>query len=203
MSEPNSVTRWIVGLKGGDSDAIKRLFDHYWDALVVAARAHLRNKPRPLGDEEDLAQSVLASLCRGAAAGRLNGLANRDELWGLLLTLTQQKAIDRARRESRLKRGEGRVLTEADVANCAADEVGFSLNDLAGDSPTPEFLATIEEETARLLGLLRDDSLRQIAIWRMEGFTVPEIADKMNLYTRAIERKLKLIRETWATHIGN
>lgn len=199
----NSVTKWIAGLKGGDSEAVLRLFERYWDFLVAAAQTHLNNKPRPLGDEEDLAQSVLISLCRGAADGRLNGLANRDELWGLLLSITQRKAIDRVRYHNRLKRGGGRVANEADLAARSDDETGFRLDQLKGSVPTPEFLVLIEEETGQLLGLLRDESLCQIAIWRMEGFTVTEIADKIGKGTRTVERKLELIRKTWATQIGS
>lgn len=193
----NSVTRWIHELRNGDEEAAEKIFDRYWDRLVEAARRHLRREPRPLNDEEDLAQSVLRSLCRGAAEGRLNGLANRDELWRLLIALTRQKAIDESRHEGRVKRGRGKTKLEADFEPLNSKNGVFSLEELASESPQPEFIIMIEEEASKLLALLRNDSLRQIAIWRMEGFTVAEIAAKMNLYTRAIERKLKLIRETW------
>ena len=52
------------------------------------------------------------------------------------------------------------------------------------------------------LGLLRDDRLRQIAIFRIEGFTVPEIAQDLHVSTRSIERKLQVIRETWSKELA-
>jgi hypothetical protein len=69
------------------------------------------------------------------------------------------------------------------------------------DAPTPEFLVSLEEQHNRLLGLLRDDRLRQIAVFRIEGFTVPEIAVDLCLSTRSIERKLQLIRGVWSQEL--
>jgi len=63
----------------------------------------------------------------------------------------------------------------------------------------------LDEEHQRLLSLLRDERLRQVAISRIEGRTVAEIARDLGLCARSIERKLRLIRNTWAsefTHAG-
>jgi IS30 family transposase len=53
------------------------------------------------------------------------------------------------------------------------------------------------EECSRLLDRLQDDSLRQIACWKMEGYTNDEIAERLNVVTRTVERKLKIIRQKW------
>jgi DNA-directed RNA polymerase specialized sigma24 family protein len=39
--------------------------------------------------------------------------------------------------------------------------------------------------------------LRAVAVWKMEGYSNEEIATKMNRAVGTVERKLKLIRETW------
>ena len=52
-----------------------------------------------------------------------------------------------------------------------------------------------------MLGLLRDDRLREIAVWRMEGYTVAEIAEQLGISVRAVERKLQLIRAKWAREL--
>ena len=39
-----------------------------------------------------------------------------------------------------------------------------------------------------------DETLRQVAIWKFEGFTNQEIAGKLNCVERTVERKLALIR---------
>jgi DNA-directed RNA polymerase specialized sigma24 family protein len=77
------------------------------------------------------------------------------------------------------------------------DSVQISLNDLVSSSPTPDFLVALEEQYLRLLDKLRSDQLREIVVLRIEGYTVAEIAQKMNIGLRAVERKLQLIRAKW------
>ena len=45
--------------------------------------------------------------------------------------------------------------------------------------------------------MLRNDQLREIAILRIEGYNVAEIAQKLAIGMRAVERKLQLIRKKW------
>ena len=45
--------------------------------------------------------------------------------------------------------------------------------------PSPEFAAMVADETAHLLDRLGDATLRQIALWRMEGYTSDEIAGRL------------------------
>src|SRR5262249_48602615 len=89
-----SVSAWIAGLKGRDSDAIRRLWGRYYDQLVKFARQQLGNGPRQVADEEDIALSVFDTVCRGAAAGRFAEVTDRDELWWLLLSIAQRKVVD-------------------------------------------------------------------------------------------------------------
>jgi DNA-directed RNA polymerase specialized sigma24 family protein len=55
----------------------------------------------------------------------------------------------------------------------------------------------LEEQYVRLLDMLRNDQLREIAVLRIEGYTIDEIAVQVGIGRRAIERKLKLIRSKW------
>ena len=45
---------------------------------------------------------------------------------------------------------------------------------------------------------LDDETLRQIAIRKMEGETNAEIARDLGVQPRTVERKLRLIRELWS-----
>jgi DNA-directed RNA polymerase specialized sigma24 family protein len=198
MSTPQSVSRWIAQLGDHQEDAAQRLWDRYAKQLIELARKQLKDYPKRMGDEEDVAASVFHCLCRGAAAGQFSDLRNRDELWWLLLAITRQKVIDHVRRELAQKRGSGRVQLESVLNRGADDGHRFALDLLVGDEPTPEFVAMLEEQHQRLLGLLRDGQLRQIAISRIEGYSVPEIADDFQVTTRTIERKLQLIRNLWS-----
>jgi DNA-directed RNA polymerase specialized sigma24 family protein len=52
------------------------------------------------------------------------------------------------------------------------------------------------------MNLLDNDTLRQIALWKMEGYTNEEIADRLKVTCRSVERKLRRIREAWAEEVG-
>lgn len=191
----NSVTRGIVGLKTGDPEAARRLWERYFQKLTHLARKKLGNAPRGIADEEDVALSVFRALCSGAADGRFSHLSDRNDLWILLLALTKCKAVDQVRREKARKRGGDEHFTNL---GAALDGDGLDLNDLAGEDPTPEFVVMMQEEHQRLLALLRTDEMRQIAMWRIEGHSNEDMARRLGVSVRTVERKLNLIRTRWS-----
>jgi DNA-directed RNA polymerase specialized sigma24 family protein len=200
-----SVTCWLGDLKGGDLAAAQPLWERYFSRLVGVARGKLRKMRRTSAgeDEEDAALSAFNSFCDGAKRGRFPQLADRDELWKLLVVITARKAMAQAHREARKKRGGGRVVDEAVLFGQATGDDGSiaGLERIAGDGPTPEFAAMMAEECQRLLDSLDDDALRQVALSRMEGYTNDEIADQLGCARRTIARRLDLIRKTWMSCI--
>jgi DNA-directed RNA polymerase specialized sigma24 family protein len=197
MADPRegSVTVWIESLKAGNADAAQKLWRRYFEALVRLARDRLRGAPKAVADEEDAALSAFDSFVRGAACNRYPRLDDRDDLWRLLIVITERKALDQAQRERRQKRGGGknRETHERSDGNGAGPDV----TGVAAPEPTPEFAALVADECRCLLGRLRDDSLRQVARLRMEGFTNAEIADRLGCSLRTVARKLEIIRRTW------
>ena len=113
MSGEGSVTHWFEQAREADSAATRALWERYFPQLVRLAREKLRGAPRGAADEQDVAAGVMASLFRAAEAGRFPNLADRDELWRLLLKMTARKAVDLGRRETRQCRGGGRVKGES------------------------------------------------------------------------------------------
>lgn len=191
-----SVSYWITHLKNGNLDAVQQLWNRYSARLVQVAEQRLRHAPKHLADEEDVAASVFQSLCRGAAAGRFQNIKDRDDLWWLLLSITKRKAVNHIRRETAVKRGSKQTQAESDFDH-SVEIGGFSLDQLMGDEPTPDFLAMLDEQFELLMSLLRDDTLRSIALMRIEGYTMQEVADSMGTALRTVERKAKLIRTRW------
>lgn len=200
--EPNSVTAWFAGLRDGDAEAVRKLWERFSNSLIAAARNHLGRSPRQAADEEDVVISVFAALCRGAEAGRFRDIRNRDDLWWLLLALTHRKAVSQMRRETAEKRGGSAQRLSLDMED-SGGHFTISPEELMSDEPTPEYLATLRDEHARLLDALRNDVLKRIASLRLQGLTVREIGDELGLGLRSIERKLKLIRQTWAGLVLN
>jgi DNA-directed RNA polymerase specialized sigma24 family protein len=197
MSPDGSVTHWLGQLRAGDRTAARHLWERYFRLLVSRARAALANAPRRVADEEDVALSAFDSFCRGAEQGRFPNLDDRDDLWRLLLRLTDCKAAHLLRDQNCLKRGGGKVVTEADLVGPDAEREAPGLEAVIGAEPTPELAASVAEEYRRLLDGLGDNELRSIAVWQMEGHTVEEIAAKMGRSARTVARKLVVIRERW------
>jgi DNA-directed RNA polymerase specialized sigma24 family protein len=189
----------LSALQGGNLDAAQPLWERYFARLVSLAQAKLRAR-RARGvteDEEDAALSAFDSFCRAATEGRFPRLDDRDDLWRLLVALTEHKVADQMRRARRLKRGGGRVRAEADLTAGRSGDTPAALDGIAGLEPTPEFAAELAEEYRRLFEVLRDDELRQIAVWKFEGHTVEEIAVRLGCARRTAARRLQLIRTLW------
>jgi DNA-directed RNA polymerase specialized sigma24 family protein len=197
MSSDGSVTHWIDLLQAGDLAAVRPLWERYFGQLVHRARAALRGRANLGADEEDVALSAFDSFCRSAQQGRFPNLADRDDLWRLLMVFTARKAFRLLRDATRHKRGGGKVKTEVDLpAPPEATEEGC-LAQVVGREPTLEFVAQVAEECQRLFDLLPDPSLRAIALWQMEGLTVDDIAARAGRSVRTVARKVSLIRELW------
>jgi DNA-directed RNA polymerase specialized sigma24 family protein len=178
------------------------LWQCYYRELVGLARARLGTTPRRAFDEEDVALSVLRCLCEGAVEGQFKSLVNRRELWRLLATITGRKVVDQQRLLNKQKRGRGKV--RGDSVLCGEDGEGApaGFDQFTSDTPTPEVLTIAAEEYGRLMALLEDDQLRQIAEWKLEGYANKNIGEKLGLTRRSIERKLQRIRQTWTRELG-
>ena len=203
MPSEGSVSEWIAGLKRGESKALEELWRRYYVKLVRQAQLRLRKLPRVPADEDDVAQSVLFSVCQGAAAGKFENLQSRDDLWWLLLCVTHEKVLRVVRRELAHKRGAGRTLCETSIRPVFPSAKQFSLDLLMAETPSPDFVATLNEQGHRLIESLPNKDLRTVAIWRIEGYTVPEIAGKLRITSRSVERKLQLIRKKWSRELAH
>lgn len=194
MQSDGSITVYLRKLREGDREAARVLWDRYFRRLVGLARDRLRGFADGHDAAEDVALSAFDSVYRRAELGQYEQLDDRGNLWSLLFVVTVRKAIDHARREVRRPDTPGRILGLTDL-----DE-----NDVAGvlgTEPTPELAAQVADECRRLLDLLRDDSLRSVALLKMEGYTNREIAGQLGVVEETIERKLKRIRKAWASEV--
>jgi DNA-directed RNA polymerase specialized sigma24 family protein len=197
MSSPGSVTVWIARLKAGAGDAARPLWESYFRRLVALARDRLAGVPRRAADEEDVALSAFDSFCRAAERGRFADLNDRDDLWQLLAVITDRKACDLANHERRQRRGGGKVLDEAALGDEGATAGGTPLARFRSRGLGPELALQAAEECRRLLDTLGDDDLRQVALRRLEGHSVEEIAAELGRVPRTVKRWLRLIRQIW------
>jgi DNA-directed RNA polymerase specialized sigma24 family protein len=195
MSSDGSVTHLLGMLQAGNRNAVQPLWDRYFHQLVACARSALRGAPRRAADEEDVALSAFECFCRGVEEGRFPRLGDRDDLRRLLLMITACKAAHQARDENCIKRGGGKVSAASDLPGGNDGEA--VLEQAISREPTPEFAFQVADECKRLLDKLDDENLRMIALWRMEGYTVEEIAVRIGRSPRRVASKLAQIRELW------
>ena len=175
MTPETTVTGWIDQLKEGRSSAVQKLWEGYFGRMVRLARHRLVGAPRAAADEEDVALSAFDSFCRGAQAGKFPQLVDRHTLWPLLVAINWNRV------------GTG------DASGSIA-----SIEELVSHEPTPEFACQMADEFRRLMEVLGDETLRSIAVWRLEGESIDEISQRLNCVSRTVLRKLDRIRTLWS-----
>jgi RNA polymerase sigma factor (sigma-70 family) len=198
VSSHESVTEWLRDLKGGDSFAAQRLWKRYVERLVRLAQRKLGGAPRRVADEEDVVIAAFAGFCEGLEAGRFAQLDDRDDLWQVLVLLTERRAVDQKRRHGAAKRGAQRIRGESVFA---IDDSGGSpasgISRIADREPTPAFAAETADQLRTLLAALQDDTLQHVALAKLEARSNEEIAQQMGTSLRTVERRLGLIRQIW------
>lgn len=181
-SMEGSVTQWIVQAKSGDSDAAQKLWDRYFERLVRLADQKLHLVPKQESDEEDVAIQALGSFFDKAKRGRFPRLQDRNDLWSLLASIVEHKALKVRSRHNAKKRGGGQQRLDVDLSLHA--------------DPNFDTLDTLSLELRELMAGL-DERLRQIVIMILYGFTNAEIAKELNVTERTIERKRLIVRRRW------
>jgi RNA polymerase sigma factor (sigma-70 family) len=197
----------IEELKQGDPVAVEQLLERFFPRMVALARSRLKGLPNREADEEDVAQEAFVSLWRGAVRDHFTELTDRDDLWRLLIVITVRKAIDLQTKRKRLKEGSGKVRGDS-VWIKAGDSGNPGFDQVEGDAPPADILAEVAEERRRLLDVLEDPTrmrvkperaaeLRAIAVWKMEGYTNEQIAERLGCALSTVERGLQIIRQAW------
>lgn len=196
--EASDVTGIIQRVRSGDEAAAQELWNRYSDQIVEVARRSLKDSSRRVQDEEDVAVIAFKSLLAGITAGRFPELDHREQLWRLLMVITTRKAAAAIEKDHRQKRGGGDVRGDSAVMlpeNEGSVVGGFDR--LASENPAPDIAAVMADQTRQLLASLPDETAQRVAALKIEGFTHQEIADKLKVNTRTVERRLKQIRELW------
>jgi DNA-directed RNA polymerase specialized sigma24 family protein len=205
MASDNSVTYWIHLLKEGERDAVQKLWEGYFLRLVRQTQRWLRGTRTRAVDAEDIALSAFDSFCRRAEQGRFPKLFDRGDLWQLLVVIAFRKVSNQVHHEARRQPQNGQVYEATALATADADDGGSIFSRLLDREPDPALVVEMAERCRRLLEMLPKVELRDIAVWKLEGYTNEEIAAKLNggegRAVSTVERKLALIRKIWAKEI--
>ena len=116
----------------------------------------------------------------------------------MVLVITKHKAIDLIRRETAQKRGGG---ASHDGQQARFEGAPANIENLPSRSPSPEIETDVDDLFEHLRNLLdvEDPSgiLAQVAVSRIAGYSVTEIATAVRRTERTVERKLERIRAVW------
>lgn len=178
----------------GDEQAMAELWRLYFPHLARLAEQRMARLGvgRRYEDGDDVAASVLMSFFGAVRENRLDQLRDEAGLLRLLFQMTVRKVIDRKRKATSQKAGGGFVRGDSAFIPESA-----GLDDLLGPQPTPEFLASMQEECDLLFRRLEDEDLQVIAKKRFEGYSNAEIAQSLGCSVATVERRLKMIRHRW------
>jgi len=145
----------IAAIRAGDERAATELFERYYTQLVELARRHLGWHLKGIEGSSDLAQSVMRTVFQRASEDRVK-VDSKKGLWPLLVTITLNKARNRARYYKRQRRDRRRDTPWDDYLVVLKDgplpEDGVVVGDLIG-----QLLANFSERRRKILLLLLED----------------------------------------------
>ena len=193
MDQEAELEEWIAKLKSGEELAAEKIWQGYFQRVRALAEKKLGSLPQRDRDAEDVALSALNALCVGARDGKFQRLEDSNDLWQILAMITSRKAANAWRRQTnRLEVGES-------IFGNPLEKDSAGMNQVSDNRDQQEIEQTLSNVSAELLSGL-DDKQRQVAAYRLQGFSNDEIAEKMNVSIRSVERYLQMIRLQWEKH---
>ncbi len=193
MSDESANEEWLSRIRAGDPQATQELWDRFFTQLLALARNRLTRSSRAMSDEEDVVLSAIKSFCIGLRNGRFPELTTQESLWRLLLTITIRKISDKKAYE---KRGKRDVSKQVSMSQGEWDWDG-EIEVFISREPDPILMTECTEQIGILLDSLEQESLRDVAVLKMEGYTNAEIAELRSCSLSSVERKLRSIRSIW------
>ncbi len=197
-SPPGSITEAIVAIGKQNNDAADIIWHRFFERLCRYAKSKIYDRHQRLIAPDEIASNAFLALFKGIRENRFEKVRNRDELWQMLTLIAARNAISEQAKLQSQKRGGGKV-----GGSSAFGEHGIgNVQDYVQRDPPPEVFVELEELSQRLLRSLPNDELRNVAVWRMAGYSNEEIAEKLGKTERTVERKLNLIRSIWSALSG-
>ncbi len=193
VERSHSVTLMIQQLKDDPSEAAGAIWQRFFTRLLPLARARLRGLADQSVDEEDLLVSVFDRFFVAASEDRFARLHDRDDLWQILLMLTDHQVAEQYRRSHAQKRGGGKVASlDGATAGQPAD-----WRSLAEVELPPEYVVAFNDNMQHALAKLDEEKTRNVALLKLEGYENREIARQLGISLSSVERKLRVVREKW------
>lgn len=194
VETPGSVTHWLSLLRAGDPQAAEFIWDRYFSQILHLAHRQLLGLRDRSRDAEDVALSTLNALCHAASHGRLANVQDRHDLWRLLVTCALNRVRNLRLYENRLKRGGAHVTETVPLHDSLVTGTVTA-------EPTPEEAAQLADDLRHMMDRLDVEDpthrLREVALLKLEGYTVEEIARRQKCARKTVALRLSVIRGLW------
>lgn len=152
MSE--SENSFLSGLQNGSDESYQVFWDAYFAKVCRLAKNRMGHLNHSVRDEEDIALSAMKSFWL-AIGKKEDKLADRTELWKLLVTITKRKIIREAEKQYAGKRNIN--LTSHESSNFSEQSNGEQPKTfdqtLPGNDPLPELILEGNETLERIVAL--------------------------------------------------
>ncbi len=158
---------------------------------MAFARTRLPSDVSSRVDEEDIVQSVFRSFFRRNQGNEFYFDDSLD-VRSLLAAMTYRKVINTIKHHHRDRR-----RTTCEQSSSTSD----GSSQLADRNPTPEELNILVDYLAWILNQL-NSAQREMIQLRLEGYTVAEIADRVQLSQRTVKRALARARQLASDRIA-
>ena len=196
MDDSERLTVWIQRLREGDAEAAEVVWNQCFDQLVRYARKRLQSLPSREADAEDIALSAIDTLVRRIGNGQFSKLADRQDLWRVLYDVTRKRVAREYRRHLAEKRGAGKVHGESVFGSPNdADSGGGLAGEVDAGQEFADVLATCCSDLFEALREQPDgEGLVEVTRHRLSGYTVQEVADRLQIAKRSVERRLVVVK---------
>jgi RNA polymerase sigma-70 factor, ECF subfamily len=182
---PPSDQSLIVRLRSGDESAASEVYNRYSKRVFGLVHQQMADRLRAQVQPEDIVQSVFKSVFRGINTGNYDAPPG-GTLWQLMAIV----AVHKVRRNARLRSAQRRDARRTQSLNAMENF------DTADDCTSDEFEAAIREAIENL-----KESEQDVVLLRVQGYSVEEIASKLERSRRSIERTLHNIRKKMLSSI--
>jgi len=189
MSGDSSFTNLMAQLRNGRNEAAVQLFQRYANRLIELARNQLDSKLLQKVDPEDVMQSVFRSFLVRNAAGHFAEFQTWDNLWAMLVVMTQRKCGRRIEYFHTARRDVRREIDNASPGQDSTANLG-----LTADEPTPSEAAILTETIEQLMNSLPARH-RNIVALSLQGFDPVEISARERCTERTVYRVLERVKE--------
>lgn len=172
------------GVARGDDAAAEAVFEAYCGRLVHLARQRISTGLNRRVDAEDVVQSVFRSFFQRAQQGQYQ-IGRGGDLWRLLVSITRNKVLKKAEHHTQKRRS---------IKREQAFDSAIDIGQLAAHQPDDQEAVALTDELEAVMKQL-DAARRQVMELRLQGLTVPEIANEIDRTERTVRRYLGDLRE--------